>query len=97
MKYQVVFRERKNKESDAAENPIGFLQGDGSEDVLRKSTFVRRTDPELKTSPEPLDADDELIGLGTETWEYEVAEGRDQEFKDALLNSGSIIEFTPSE
>jgi hypothetical protein len=42
-----------------------------------------------------VDDDIEFRHLGTEIWEYEVVEGRDQEFKDALLNSGSIIEFTP--
>ncbi len=95
MRYRVVFRERANKKGDASENPIGFLQGGGPETVVRKSTFVLRRDPEAKTSPDPLEHDDELIGLGTEIWEYEVAEGRDQEFRDALLNSGSIVEFTP--
>lgn len=93
MNYRVVFRERGNKKGDAGENPIGFLQG-GSENVVRRSSFIRRTDPEVKTVADPLEGDDEFLSLGTEVWEYEVAEGKDQEFKDALLNSGSIIEFT---
>ena len=94
MKYRVLFRERANKQGDGDENPIGFLQGDSSDNVVRRSTFVLRKDPESKASPDSVEPEDELIGLGTELWEYEVAEGRDQDFKDALLNSGSIIEFT---
>ncbi|MFL6448835.1 MAG: hypothetical protein ACJ746_14280 [Bryobacteraceae bacterium] len=95
MKYRVVFRERPSHKGIAAENPIDFLQKDASQGIVRNSTFVLRKDPEVHASTDPVEEDEELSGLGTEIWEYEVAEGRDQEFKDALLNSGSIVEFTP--
>jgi len=95
MNYRVVFRERRSEKATGAANPVGFLQGSLSDNVVRKSSFVARKGPEVKSSSDPVEADEELSGLGTETWEYEVAEGKDQEFKDALLNSGSMIEFTP--
>jgi len=94
MKYRVVFRERASQQGGSAENPVGFLQSDLSEGIVRNSTFVLRSAPEAKHSTDPLEEDEELRALGTQIWEYDVAEGRDQEFKDALLNSGSIVEFT---
>jgi len=95
MNYRVVFRERRSEKATGGANPVAFLQGSLSDNVVRNSSFVARNGPEAKTTSDPVEADEELSGLGTETWEYEVAEGKDQEFKDALLNSGSMIEFTP--
>lgn len=93
MRYRVVFRERAGVNRSVAQNPIGFLQGNPPESVVRNSKFVLRKDPEFKGSADSPEDDVEFRHLGTEVWEYEVAEGRDQEFKDALLNSGSILEF----
>jgi len=95
MKYRVVFRERAGANRGVAQNPIGFLQGNLSDSIVRNSRFVVRRDPEFKHTSDQSDDDVEFRHLGTEVWEYDVAEGRDQEFKDALLNSGSIIEFVP--
>jgi hypothetical protein len=95
MKYRVIFRERAGASRGVAQNPIAFLQGSTSNTVVRSSKFVLRNEPEFKKSSDHQDDDAEFRHLGTEVWEYEVADGRDQEFKDALLNSGSIIEFAP--
>jgi hypothetical protein len=94
MKYRVVFRERGRSGRATAENPVAFLQGNRAEDIVRRAVFVFRRDPEPTAPAEPLIHDEEFAALGTQTWEYEVAEGKDQEFKDALLNSGSLVEFT---
>ena len=32
------------------------------------------------------------MAFGTEIWEYDLAEGRDDEFKFALVNSGVLLE-----
>ena len=95
MRYRVVFRERVSGREGALENPVAFLQANRSDEIVRQAVFVLRKDPDVRSSTDPLPADEEFLGLGTQTWEYEVAEGKDQEFKDALLNSGSIVEFTP--
>jgi len=95
MRYRVVFRERAGAKGRVAQNPIAFLQSSPSSSVVRQSTFLLRKDPEFKGSTDPLGEDADFRHLGTEIWEYDVAEGRDQEFKDALLNSGSIVEFAP--
>lgn len=94
MRYRVVFRERGTGGRRIAENPVGFLQANRAEDIVRHAVFVFRRDPELTAATEPLRDDQEFSELGTQTWEYEVVEGKDQEFKDALLNSGSLVEFT---
>jgi hypothetical protein len=79
------------------ENPVSFLHAEYSNAIVRSSKFLVRKDPEWKTSPELPGDDEERVNLGTEVWEYDVADGKDQEFKDALLNSGSILEFSPIE
>jgi hypothetical protein len=94
MRYRVVFRERGASGRGTALNPVAFLQGNRAEDIVRHAVFVFRRDPDVTAVPEPLTHDEDLPGLGTQTWEYEVADGKDQEFKDALLNSGSLVEFT---
>jgi hypothetical protein len=95
MRYRVVFRERMSGRDGALENPVAFLQANRSDEIVRQAVFVLRKDPEVRLSTDPFAEDEEFRGLGTHTWEYEVAEGKDQEFKDALLNSGSMLEFTP--
>jgi hypothetical protein len=94
MRYRVVFRERGTSGRRTTENPVAFLQANRAEDIVREAEFVLRQDPERRASGERPADDEDFGALGTQTWEYEVAEGRDQEFKDALLNSGSLVEFT---
>lgn len=97
MKYRVVFRERSNQQGDVADDPPSFLEVELAEGVVIDSVFVIRNDPDAQHSTDGLEEDDDFLSLGTEVWEYDVAEGRDQEFKDALLNSGAVVEFEPLE
>ena len=41
---------------------------------------------------ETMDEDDSFESIGTEIWEYDVADGREQEFIDAL-NSGMVMDY----
>jgi hypothetical protein len=95
MKYRVVFRERVGNDRSSGRNPVEFLQNNSFGSVIRSSRFVLRNDPEFKPVSDSPEDNLEFQHLGTEVWEYDVAEGRDQEFKDALLNSGSFVEFAP--
>jgi len=95
MRYRVVFRERATRAGAAAENPLAFLEANRSDEIVRHALFVLRKDPEVRAPADPLTEDEEFLSLGTQTWDYEVAEGKDQQFKDALLNSGSMVDFTP--
>lgn len=52
-----------------------------------------RTQPDALHSSEQIEEDDEFLSLGAEIWEYDVAEGKGQDFKDALRNSGMVMEF----
>ncbi|MGH9611036.1 MAG: hypothetical protein ACRD34_15335, partial [Bryobacteraceae bacterium] len=61
------------------------------------SRFVGRNRPFAQHSSDKIEEDDAFLSLGSEVWEYDVAEGKDQAFKDALLNSGVVMEFEPLE
>jgi hypothetical protein len=40
-----------------------------------------------------MDEDDSFLSRGVEVWEYDIAEGRDRDFIDALRNSEMVIEY----
>jgi hypothetical protein len=44
-----------------------------------------------------MEEDDAFLSLSGEIWEYDIAPGRDQDFKEALQNSGMVMEFEPLE
>ena len=95
MKYKVVFRERYNRDGEKAEDPASFLAAQMDEETVIAATFVERTGPDAKHSSDIIEEDDDFLSLATEVWEYDVVEGKDQEFKDALLNSEMVMEFEP--
>ncbi len=61
--------------------------------VVLDATFVQRIEPDNMHSQGVMDEDDAFLAIGTEIWEYDVAEGRDQEFIDALQNSQMVMEY----
>jgi len=52
-----------------------------------------QTEPAALHPQETLDEDDDFLALGTEVWEYEVADGREQEFIEALENSRMVLDY----
>ncbi len=97
MKYRVVFRERSNRMGERADNPPSYLDTELEDGVVLDSAFVGRLEPPSVHSSDRAEEDDAFLSLSGEIWEYDVAEGRDREFKDALQNSGMVIEFEPLE
>lgn len=97
MKYRVVFRERSNQEGEKADDPAGFLDAQLDDETVLDAVFVGRNRPDAQHSSDVLEEDDDFLSLGTEVWEYDVAEGKDQDFKDALRNSAMVMEFEPLE
>lgn len=97
MKYRVVFRERSNLEGERADNPPDFLDTQLDDETVLDAVFVGRNEPEALHSSDRIEEDDGFLGLTTEVWEYDVAEGKDEDFKAALQNSGMVIEFEPLE
>lgn len=97
MKYRVVFRERSDRAGERVDDPPSFLEPELDDETVIDAVFVGRTEPDALHSSDLLEEDDAFLSLGSEIWEYDVAEGKDQEFKDALRNSGMVMEFEPLE
>ncbi len=97
MKYRVVFRERSNEQGEKADDPAGFLDAELPEGTVLDSRFVGRTRPDAQHSSDVLEEDDAFLGISSEIWEFDVGDGKDQDFKDALQNSGVVMEFEPLE
>jgi hypothetical protein len=97
MKYRVVFRERSGPTGDKADEPANFLDSQLDDETVLDSVFVGRTEPDALHSSDRIEEDDGFLSLGSEIWEYDVAEGKDEDFKNALLNSGMVMEVEPLE
>ena len=92
MIYEVTFRKRFNAEGEGSDRPETFVEApDG---VILDSRISQRNDPPAKHSQDVLDEDDNFESIGTEVWEYEVADDRQDDFIAALENSGMVIEYT---
>jgi hypothetical protein len=97
MKYRVVFRERSNVDGEKVDSPPSFLDAQLADDVVLDAVFVGRTEPDALHSSDVIEEDDAFLSLSGEIWEYDVAEGRDDDFKNAALNSGMVMELEPLE
>jgi hypothetical protein len=90
MRYRVAYRTRFKGDGKEAEAPESFL--DVVDGVIVNSEFVERFEPDNLHGEEVMDEDDDFLPFGTEVWEYDVAPGREQEFKDAVERSGKAVE-----
>ena len=97
MKYRVVFRERSDIIGERADNPPSFLEPELDDETVIDAVFLGRNSPHALHNSDLLEEDDAFLNIGTEVWEYEIAEGKDEDFKNACLNSGMVIEFEPLE
>ena len=97
MKYRVVFRERSDEQGEKADNPASFLDTQLDDETVLDAVFVGRTQPDALHSSDLIEEDDGFLSLASEIWEYDVAEGKDEDFKNALLNSGMVMEVEPLE
>jgi hypothetical protein len=93
MKYRVVFRDRSDESGDKADEPANFLDNELPDDVVVDAVMVGRIEPDAQHGSDRLEEDDAFLSESPEIWEYDVAEGRDQEFIDALRNSGVVMEY----
>ena len=91
MTYKVTFRKRFNEQAEEADRPESFVQA--ADGIIVSATRSEVIDPPALHSQEILDEDDNFESLGTESWEYEIAEGREQEFIEALENSRMVIQY----
>lgn len=84
--------ERTNRAGEPSEFPPGYLGIDVPDGVVMDATFVERTAPSALHSQENLEEDDDFLSVGTETWDYAVADGRQDEFLAAVKNSRMAVE-----
>jgi hypothetical protein len=97
MKFRVTFRERSNERGERAEDPTQFLEPELDDSTVLDAQFVGRTEPDALHSSDRTEEDDAFLSLSSEIWEYDVAEGKEEDFKNALLNSGMVMEIEPLE
>lgn len=93
MKYQVTFRQRSDGTGNPTDNPPAFVEPELVDGVVLDAVFVERIEPDNLHVQEVMDEDDDFLSLGSEIWEYDIAEGRQQEFEDALTNSQMVMEY----
>lgn len=89
--YKVTFTKRFNSEGEESDRPETFVHVvDG---VVLNAAKAEVIEPPALHNQEVLDEDDAFLSLGSEVWEYEVANGREQEFIDALELSRKVIQY----
>jgi hypothetical protein len=93
MKYKVTFRQRFNEAGQPSDAPNELADVELADDVVLDSVFVERTEPGAQHSEEVLEEDDNFLAFGTATWIYDVAEGREREFIDALKNTELALQI----
>jgi|SRR5665213_1511681 len=91
MRYRVAYKKRFTKDGGQADAPASFL--DLADGIVAEAEFVERFEPDNLHGEESMDEDDDFLSLGSEIWEYDVVPGREQEFKDAVQNSGMAMEI----
>lgn len=91
MTYKVIFRKRFDGEANESDNPAAFVDTDGS--VVLNAEKAEVVDPPALHSQDVLDEDDSFLSVGTETWEFEIASGREDDFIRALERSQMVIEY----
>jgi hypothetical protein len=93
MRYRVMFMERTNAAGDPSEDPTAYLIPELESGVVREALFIERDKPAVMHSEEQLEEDDDFLSVGSEVWEYDVADGRDRDFTDALRNSQMVLDY----
>ena len=99
MRYKVTFRKRFSADGQPADDPKSQVTPEDG--VIEDAEMVEILEPAGLGVAEDLDAgtgsqesdDNGFLSLGTETWVYDVAEGREDEFKNALAESGVVLDY----
>lgn len=97
MKYKVIFRERSDQAGEKADDPASYLDTQLEDGIVLDAVQVGRLRPDSLHSSDTMEEDDAFLSISPEIWEYDVADGREQDFKDAALNSGMVMELEPLE
>jgi hypothetical protein len=99
MRYRVTFRKRFGPDGEPADDPRSLVSTvDG---VIEDEEFIEMIEPAGMGVAEDLNEgtgsqesnDNGFLGLGTESWVFDIAEGREKEFTDALVESRVVLDF----
>lgn len=91
MRYQVTFRKRFNQEGGGSDSPQKLVNlPDG---VVEEAIMVEQIEPDSVHVEEDMEEDDDFLPFGSEVWEYEVTDGREKEFEQALDETGVVLEY----
>jgi hypothetical protein len=99
MKYQVTFRKRFGADGEPADDPASLISPEDG--VIEDAEIVEMIEPAGMGVAEDMNEgtgsqesnDNGFLALGTETWVYTIAEGREKEFTDALVESRVVLDF----
>jgi hypothetical protein len=99
MRYKVTFRKRFSADGEPADDPRSLV--DPADGVVEDSEMVEVIEPAGLGVAEDLNEgtgsqesnDNGFLNLGTETWVFDIAEGREDEFKAALVESRVVLDF----
>jgi hypothetical protein len=99
MRYRVTFRKRFTPEGEPADDPKSLVSTEDG--VVQDEEFIEIIEPaglgvagDLNEGSGSQESNDNgFLGLGTETWVFDVAEGREREFKDALVESKVVLDI----
>ena len=83
MRYRVTYLERTNAAGEPSESPQDYVEVQLNEGVILDKAMVQ------------LQEDDSFQSIGSETWDYEIANGREKEFLNAVTNSRMAFECLP--
>ncbi len=93
MTFRVTFLERTGASGEPSEQPTEYVAIDLPDGVVQDKQFVERTQPAAMHSEDSLEEDDDFLSVGSETWDYAVVDGREDEFVAALQNSQMVMEY----
>jgi hypothetical protein len=85
--------ERTDFRGEKTEEPGEYVELELPDGVVLDKTFIERSEPGTQHVQGVLDEDDNFESVGSEIWEYDVADGREQDFIDALRNSRMVMEY----
>jgi hypothetical protein len=89
LKYKVTFRQRFDAEGEISDAPESLVAApDG---VVLDAVFVERIEPPSMHVEEQMEEDDNFLAFGTSTWVYEIADGKDEEFLNALAETERVL------
>jgi hypothetical protein len=95
MTYRVTFAKRFQGDGEPSQiDPSAELEQYLADGVVLDRAYVTSHEPESKHNQEVLDEDDAFLAMAApEVWEYQVEDGRQSEFEDAIRNSRTVMEF----